>query len=180
MFLLFVAGVALWYYKIGTEVLFYKHALVASFWVYVGVYLRANPDLYEKSLKISWVMYPLVAVATFFKQVAFVAGVGLSLPSIPLHLVYAFFGTMFLLAVCRKIEKCDWLEFWGKNSIVVYGLHFVPLLYFVNILWVSINPETPIAFLGYFIALYTIEYTICWLMMKLFQYKPFTWLIGKF
>jgi hypothetical protein len=88
----------------------------------VGVYLRANPDLYEKSLKISWVMYPFVAVASFFKQYAFVAGVGLSLFSIPIHLVCAYFGTMFLLIVCKKIDHCDWLEFWGKNSLVVYAL----------------------------------------------------------
>lgn len=180
MFLILVVGVALWYYKIGTEVLFYKHALVASFWVYVGVFLRTNPDLYEKSLKISLVVYPFVAVATFFKQYAFVAGIGLSLPSIPIHLVYSFFGTMFLLAVCKKIGQCDWVEYWGKNSLIVYGLHHVPLLYFTGLLWNTIIPETPIAFIGYFIALYTIEYTICWLMMKLFQYKLFAWLIGKF
>lgn len=179
-FLLLVLGVFLYQFNVGPEVLYYKHALVASFWIYVGVYLRANPDLYEKSLKISWVLYPLVAVVTFFKQYAFVAGIGLSLPSIPIHLVYSFFGSMFLLAVCRKIGQCDWLEFWGKNSLVVYALHFMPLLYFANLLWEAISPKAPIIFIGYFLVLYTIEYIICWLIMKLFQYKPFIWLIGKF
>lgn len=179
-FLLLVLGVFLYQFNVGPEVVYYKHALVASFWIYVGVYLRANPDLYEKSLKISWIMYPFVALASFFKQYAFVAGVGLSLFSIPIHLVYAYFGTMFLLIVCRMIGKCDWLEFWGKNSLVVYGLHFVPLLYFANLLWEVISPESPIIFIGYFIVLYSIEYIICWLIMKLFQFKPFVWLIGNF
>jgi fucose 4-O-acetylase-like acetyltransferase len=100
----------------------------------VGVYLRANPDLYEKSLKISWVMNLFVEVASFFKQYAFVAGIGLSLFSIPIHLIYAYFGTMFLLIVCRKICQREWLELWGKNSLVVYALHFVPLLYYSNLL----------------------------------------------
>lgn len=125
-------------------------------------------------------MYPFVAVASFFKQYAFVAGVGLSLFSIPIHLVYAYFGTMFLLIVCKKIDHCDWLEFWGKNSFVVYALHFVPLLFFANLLWEAISPKAPIIFIGYFLVLYTIEYIICWLIMKLFQYKPFVWLIGKY
>lgn len=179
MFLILVTGVLLYSY-IGLEVLYFYHALVASFWIYVGVFLRANTLMYETSLKYCWMVYPLVVVATFIKPCAFVAGIGLPLLSIPLHLVYAYVGTLFLLAVCKKIDRCNWLEFWGKNTLVVYALHFVPLLYFAKFLWITIEPVTPGAFIGYFIALYTIEYSICWLTMKLFQYKPFTWLIGKF
>lgn len=178
--ILLVLGVTLHQLKLGPDIFYYKHALVASFWIYVGVYLRANPYVYDKSLKISWMLYPLVAVATFFFKSAFVLGVLPSLFSIPVHLVYAYVGSLFLLAVCKKIEKCNWLEYWGNNSLVVYGLHFVPLLFFANLLFAAIRPESPVTFIAYFIVLYTIEYSICWLLMKLFQLKPFTWMIGKF
>lgn len=175
-----IAGVVLNQYQIGSNPLYYQHALIASFWIYVGYGLRSYSTIYEKSLKWSLVIYPLVAVASFFKDPCIVAGIYISVLTIPLHLVYAYFGTMFLLAVCKKIDTCGWLEFWGKNSLVVYALHFVPLFFFANVLWTSFNPQTPFMFVLYVFSLYTIEYAVCWLLMRLFQYKPFSWLIGRF
>ncbi len=179
-FLLLVIGVALNQYKVGGNLFYYKHALIASFWIAVGAFLHTHPLLYEKSLKWSFYAYPVVAVASFFKTSDIVAGIYISMLTIPVHLFYSFFGTAFLLAICKKIGSCNWLEFWGKNSLIVYALHFVPLLFFANYLWELFHPETVWIFICYFMALYAIEYSICWLLMKLFQIKPFSWLAGKF
>lgn len=177
---LLVLGVALNQYKIGENILYYQHGLIASLWIHVGYCLRLYPTIYEKSLKWSLVVYPLVAVASFFKDASIVAGIYISILTIPLHLVYAYTGTMFLLAICKNIRTCRWLELWGRNSLVVYALHFVPLLFFANSLWTVFEPQTVILFMLYFVTLYAVEYGICWLLIWLFQYRPFSWLIGKF
>lgn len=62
-FLLLVIGVALNQYKVGGNLFYYKHALIASFWIAVGAFLHTHPLLYEKSLKWSFYAYPVVAVA---------------------------------------------------------------------------------------------------------------------
>lgn len=179
-FLLLVSGVALNQYKVGDNYVYYRHALIASFWIAVGAFLHDNPKLYELSIKWSVVSYPIVAVASFLKPTDIVASIDISVLTIPLHVFYSLCGTSFLLLMCKKIEKCEWLEFWGKNSLVVYALHFIPLLFFTKLLWELLNPETLGMFVLFFIVLYAIEYSICWLLMKLFQYKPFAWLMGKF
>lgn len=178
--ILLCMGVALNQFKIGPNPFFYKHALIASFWIAVGQWLKEKPAIYEKAINKSIYVYPIVAVASFFKCTSFTASISISLLTIPLHIIYAFVGTMFVLKICSMIKESKGLEYWGKNSITVYALHFTPLLFMTQFLWEYLHPDSLWMFFVYFIALYTIEYTICWLLMKLFCVKPFNYVIGKF
>lgn len=179
--LLLITGIALNQYGIGHNVFYYQHGLVASFWVGIGKIFRERSDWYELCMKWSLYLYPIVVVATFIRPVAFVGTERIfGFSSLPFHIFYSLVGTFFLLNICRRIGESKAFEYWGKHSIVVYALHFTPLLFLTKTLWTMIMPDNGFMFLLFFILLYVLEYSICWLFMKLFEYNPFCYLIGKF
>ena len=179
-FILLCAGVFTNQWDIGPNPFFYKHALIASFWIAVGQWLRGKQSIFEKLLKWSFYAYPIIAIATFIISTSFTAMISISLKTIPFHILYSLVGSMFLLKICSLISENRILEFWGKNSITVYALHFTPLLFMTQFLWGYLHPDSLWMFMLFFIVLYTIEYTICWLLIMLFSVKPFNFVIGKF
>lgn len=178
--ILMILGVLLSQYGIGKNWCFYQHALIAVFWLAVGQWLKENPFTYERLLKWSLYAYPIVAIASFLKYSSLTASIAISIKTIPLHIAYSLIGTLFLLKMCSFIKENKLLEYWGKNSLVVYAQHFTPLLLLVKYLWGWLQPANWWMFLVFFFVLYTLEYGVCWLLMKLFNFRPFSYLVGKF
>lgn len=177
---LLTAGVALHQFNIGSNPFYYQHGLVASFFVALGFYLKEFPSVYEKALKYSLYAYPLLSLINFWYSPNITAYLSVSLKVLPLFLVLSVCGTLFLMAVCKKIKECSFLEFWGQNSLVVYALHFAPLVFLFSLFYTWIQPTSLISFIGFVILLLITEYVLCFLLMKLFQYKPFKWLLGHY
>ena len=159
---------------------YYQHGLVASFFVALGLFLKENQSIYEKALKYCLYSYPLLALINFWRSPNITASLSVSLKTIPLFLILSVCGTLFLIVICKKIKKCSFLEFWGQNSLVVYALHFAPLVYFFKLFYAWIQPISILSFVGALLLLLTTEYMLCCLLMKLFQYKPFKWLLGRY
>ena len=179
LFLLTFA-VALNQFNIGNNPFHYQHGLVASFFVALGLFAKENTVIYEKLLSISLWLYPMVGIITFWYSPSFTAYLSVSLKLIPLFLVLSIYGTLFLLAICKKFNTCRFFEHWGKNSLVVYGLHFVPYVFFFKTLYVWMRPTCGVSFFFFLAFLFAAEYTFCYMLMSLFQYKPFKWMLGKF
>ena len=178
-FVLLIVGVALHQFNLGSNPFYYQHGLVASFFVALGLFLKENQSIYEKALTYCLYSYPLLALINFWRSPNITAYLSVSLKIIPLFLVLSVCGTLFLIAVCKKIKKCSFLEFWGQNSLVVYALHLVPLLYFFRLYYFWLQPTSMVSFVGFVGILYLTEYTVCYLMMYLFLFKPFKWLLGR-
>lgn len=179
-FVLLMAGVALNQFNLGSNPFYYQHGLVASFFVALGLFLKENQSIYEKALKYCLYSYPLLALINFWRSPNITASLSVSLKTIPLFLILSVCGTLFLIVICKKIKKCSFLEFWGQNSLVVYALHFAPLVYFFKLFYAWIQPISILSFVGALLLLLTTEYMLCCLLMKLFQYKPFKWLLGRY
>lgn len=180
MLVLLTVGVALHQFNIGTNPFYYQHGLVASFFVALGLYLKENQAIYEKALKYSLYAYPLLSLINFWYSPNITASLSVWLKVLPLFLVLSVCGTLFLMAVCKKIKECSFLEFWGENSLVVYALHFAPLVFFFSLFYTWIQPTSIMPFIGFVMLLLTTEYVLCFFLMKLFQYKPFKWLLGRY
>lgn len=178
--ILLIVGVVLNQFSVGENIFYYKHALVAGFFVALGYYLKENQTLYEKALKWSLYLYPFVAIATFIFTTSLTADIGVTIKSLTVFVAYSTIGTLFLLQVCRKIQSNRILEYWGQNSLVVYGLHFTPLICFFKLYYDLIQPDTTILFMVFITILFISVYAACYAEMKIFEYKPFKWLIGKF
>lgn len=179
-FALLIVGVALHQFNFGGITFYYQHGMVASFFVALGLFLKEKQSIYEKALKYCLYTYPLLALLNFWHSPNITAYLSISLKIIPLFLVLSVCGTLFLIAVCKNIKRCSFLEFWGQNSLVVYALHLAPLLYFFKLYYFWLQPTSMISFVGFVGILYLTEYAVCYLMMYLFQFKPFKWLIGRY
>lgn len=178
--MLLVIGVALNQFKVGSNPFYYQHGLVASFFVSLGIYLKENPIVYEKMLERSLLVYPFIGIVNFWYSPSLTAFLSVSLKTLPLFLILSTCGTLFLLAICKKMRECRWIEFWGRNSLVVYGLHFAPYVFFFNAIYGWMYPTEAMSFIGFLLLLFIAEYTLCYILMHIFQYKPFKWLLGRY
>lgn len=169
------------YNKTAINIFYYRHAFIASFWISVGTYLKKNPVIYEKSMRFCLFIYPVLAVLSLFLFIhpSFTAKICITIKTLPFFLLYSYVGTMFLFSLCKYIKKNETIEYWGRNSLVVYGMHFPLYLYTAKILYVIIIPINIGAFLLYITILFLIEYLYCWIMVKLFERYPFSVFLGK-
>lgn len=117
---------------------------------------------------------------TFLVRVTFTATISVTYKTIPFLVLYSITGTLFLLYVSKKINRNSLLEFWGKNSLVVYALHFLPLYLSFKYLYLMLQPTSISRFVIFIILLFLSTYTICYLFILVFRYKPFKFLLGKF
>lgn len=181
-FFLMILGVIFNQYNIVYNLLFFQHAFIAAFWISVGYTLRRHSRFQVHSLRICKWLYPILIIFCILinKVPTFTASISISVKTIPLFLLLSYCGTIFLFYFCKKIRSCSLLTFWGQNSLVVYGLHFTPLLIFTDIYYRFIQPDSVIEFLSYLALIFISEYLVCYLFIKLFQYKYFKWMIGKF
>lgn len=177
--LMMAFGVYLDGHEIGPNVFFYKHGLIAFFFLTLGALLRERPELFEKLLKLSVVLFPLSTILSFKFYYAFAADIVVSLRSIPLFLFYSVTGSLFILFLARKIRESRFFEYWGRNSIVVYGLHFAPLFAAFKFYYELISPQTALAFSVFLLLLLVTECVICMGLIKLFEFRPFCYLIGR-
>lgn len=179
-FVLLTLGILLHSLGAGVNLFYYRHAMIASFWIAVGVYLKENNYFYLKSLKLSFKLYPFLAIMSLLIAPTFTAGINVNFFTIPLHLLYSFVGSMFLLALSRFIDTNRFFQFWGRNSLVVYGFHFPPLLVITAFFWDIIQPSNLSTFICFLLLLYLTEYSVCWIIMKIFEKKPFSVIVGSF
>lgn len=95
-------------------------------------------------------------------------------------LILSVTGTLFLLYVCKKINRVAWLECLGKHSLVIYCIH-EGLLSILSP-WLGNNIVQAVrgqAFVYYTMLLIYIV-TASWLISLLLNKKPFNFIIGKF
>ena len=179
-FVLMFIAITLNQYNIGDNYQYFRHGMIASFFVAIGKYFKDNQNLYNKLLEYSLYIYPLLAACTFFWNTSFTAYISVSITSLPLLILYSIFGTCFLLAICKNVSNNESLEFWGRNSLVVYGLHFTPLFLTFKYLYPLINPTNIYTFFIFIVILFTIVYFIMYTIMIIFNIFPFKWLLGNF
>lgn len=179
-FLLFI-GIALNQLGVDkTNFFFYQHGFVASFFVALGMYMNENKIWYAKASRLCLYIYPFISILSFWKSPNITAYLSVSVKMIPLFLLLSIGGTIFLMSLCEKVKQCRILEFWGRNSLVVYALHFTPLVLFFNTYYNWLQPTNILQMLEFVVLLYITEYALCYVLIKVFQCVPFKWLLGKF
>lgn len=98
----------------------------------------------------------------------------------PLFVYFSLTGTIMALFIGKMIHNNKVLSFLGKNTIVVYGIHFsilnIVLLFLSSLFIPRTHAEGLVFYLITGVATLLLSYFFC----LLFQKKPFTYLIGKF
>ena len=104
--------------------------LSSPLFVYIG-YWSKKIDINNKLITMMSILYSLLIGVCFLldldvppKQTAtYNFGAGL----FPLHLLLAISGSIMMLGIGKITQKSSFLEYCGKNSIVIFLVHFYPL-----------------------------------------------------
>ena len=96
------------------------------------------------------------------------------------YFIFAFVGSMMIIAISKKLPSNRILTFFGKNSLTVYGLHFSVLGLFQLCLVHILSPSNHYAALVFYILSLIVTLIITFWLCLLFQRKPFRYLIGNF
>ena len=122
-------------------------------------------------------MFVLLFVSTliFFQyRPVYVQNVIISYCSIIPFLLLGIFGSVAFLALCKVLGKCKFLEYYGRNSLVVYITHISILFYVESTLKHYING------IMFYILAYIIALMIITVLIQLFNLKYMRLLLGKF
>jgi len=185
-FVLLVIAIIISQFNVGINVLCYQNALASCFFVAFGSYLRTHEEMYSKLLKYCCYIYP---ISFSFLMIAHVfynyhtpritADIEVSLFSLPIFVILSVSGSLAFIKLCKFIDCNSILEYFGRNSLIVYGLHFPSLYLLIKTFWNIIDPSSILEFSLFIFIVYTIEVIVCILWIQLLNLRYFRWIIGK-
>lgn len=158
------------------------HALVSILFVYLGYLTRANNLLNVVCNKyFVWIYIILLCSIKLlgFDIPSVTAGIWITIKQIPIFIILALSGTASLIWLCKLIEKDAFLEFFGRNSLIVYGTHY-PYLGVISYFVLSIYyPRSFYEGILFVIVDLILILFACYLTIKIFSIKLFRYTIGK-
>lgn len=181
---LLILGVVLNEYDIGHDYFDFRKGLIATFFVALGQMLR-NSSAFSDFLRKGWLIYPLVMLACYAFHYQWNlplqdASIKVSLLQIPLFLALTVLGSVTTLTLAKNVKKLPAIEFFGRNSIIVYCLHFPYLCMIARQLLVRIVPSNYFVGGVMFCLTFILELIILSLIIKLLNIYPLSILIGKY
>lgn len=181
---LLILGVVLNEYDIGHDYFDFRKGLIATFFVALGQMLR-NSSAFSDFLRKGWLIYPLVMLACYAFHYQWNlplqdASIKVSLLQIPLFLALTVLGSVTTLTFVRKAKYLPAIEFFGRNSIIVYCLHFPYLCMIAKQLLGRITPSN--YFMGgvIFCLTFILELIILTIIINLLNIYPLSILVGKY
>lgn len=175
--------------------LHYKDFLCMTFFIWFGNYCRRKELLRftkGKTLMIILSLFLLGHLVRFvFRQngidellIAPVTishgGNAISPLQIPAFIYYVVLGSLSCFGIMQYIEKSRLLEFFGRNSLVVYCVHFVFLNIIIEIVGNIVQPSGMVNALMFIIITMGPCLLSCVAAIYLTRYRPFNFVVGKF
>ena len=180
LFLLLIAH-TLDYFDWGTNFLCIRQSLGSVFFVYFGCMLREKDGLFSKCSQLGYI-YPYVLLMLLLFKLPIPASTAnmASLILVPLFVPLSISGSMAFFTLCKKINSSAFLEYFGRNSLIVYGVHF-ELLCTSIILTLRIIHVNNI-FMGIIasVIIYASLVLACTVLIELFKRVPMKWFVGRF
>ena len=180
--LLFVVAIIANSFDIGYNFLCIRNSFASALFVVIGYHFKNDLKLFVKLQRLGYLFpYILLFLLMFNIPIPMLtASIGFGIKGIPVFLVTSFCGTMACVLLCKCIKENRFLEYWGRNSLVVYCTHFIPLFLTIKYLYVLLSPGDLIQRIIFVVTVYVIELIILYLFTILFSYKPFKYAIGNY
>lgn len=96
------------------------------------------------------------------------------------YLYYVVFGSLSCFGIMQYLDKCCILEYFGRNSLVVYCVHFIFLDISAGLISTCLPLTSVVSILLYIICTLALTLLGCSVFIYLTGFKPFRYLIGKF
>lgn len=191
-----------YFYSLGIEkpyhaynYLHFKDFLCMTIFLWVGDYLKRK-ELFQKLLKGRYyaVILFLFLLGNAFKMFSKIKGIEVpalssvilshggnitSIIQVPAFLFYTITGSLSCFGLARLINKSLILEYFGKNSLVVYCIHFIFLDIYLTLISKFLLPFGVVNALLFTLLVLILTLISCIPIVKLLQYKPFSFMIGK-
>jgi len=171
-------------YNIGYNIFAIRNSLAACFFVTCGYFIKKiDKGTYERVLKMGIIIFPItIIILKIFNLQLPVLDAGVSNVGwiyLPIILIVTLSGSFACLFICKKIGKCKFFEYFGRNSIIVYGLHFIPLMSLIDYYYHLIMPYNLLTMLITIILIYVTLLFTLYCIIKLFHTPIFKWIIGE-
>ena len=181
-FLFLVLAILVNQLNIGHNYLAIRESFGSCFFVALGYYMKRNMQIYNLFISYSPYIYLFIFIFLVLISIpipSFTAGMHISIRQFPIFILLSTTGSFSFLYICRLINCNSIIEYFGKNSLPIYGLHICPLCAFVVILYKTIYPTTFLQFGYYLLAVYVLTICICSFLVTILQLKCLKWIIGK-
>lgn len=183
-FMLMISGIVINEYCPAMDFFDFSKGLIACFFVSLGHFLR-NHSLCKMYFEKCWLVYPVVMLGCYLFHCQWNlpsqdANINTSISQIPLFLILTISGSATFLVLSKKIDKFPLLEFFGRNSIIVYCLHFPYLYWFTKLMLIRIVPSSYLSGGIIFVLVFVSEIVLLILFIKFLNIYPLSVLIGKY
>ena len=161
----------------------YKNGLCMGIFIWVGYALKRT-GFWNNILRYGALTYLILIVLYKFTgiihPVVFTHETMMAVCDIPLYLLFALSGSCLFIYAAKLLRYNAFLEHFGKNSVVVYGMQFailkVCVLYTGQLMPLDNSWET----LLFFALVFTEAIILCAFFVQLFTKTKLKYLIGKF
>lgn len=154
-------------------------------YLYIGKYLKKNDKFisaHSSSIFIISLLIYILYVWVLIHHNLHLPRLTLTLSIYPLEIlpfvVGALTGTNVVLHISRKIVHNTLLEFFGRNSLLIYLTHWI-IIKLLILMWNHFCPLCHISPLVMSIVLFFTTLSICTLLIQLFKNKYLSWMLGK-
>ena len=162
----------------------YRNAMCMTIFIGLGHWLKKHKTLVEPYYSYAFIVY-LVAMSTaWYLGYQGVIPVynhtcGMTFKQIPVYLMFATLGTFATVWISKMINHSDWLEYFGKGSIVVYTMHFFCLRVIVTVLKPFFTLTTIVETAFYFLLVFVLTALTCAVAIYIFQFPYLRRVLGK-
>lgn len=165
----------------GANFFYIRQSLAAVLFVAFGHFIKNRQDMF-KYVRIAALVFPyllllMVLFGIAIPQVTVDMQVGLL--SAPIFVFVSLCGTCACIEACKIIGKFKFLEYFGRNTIVIYCLHYLVMIPFADVLYKVLEPSGMLMSIIYVVVLFIAVLIVCILLIELINLKPFRWMIGR-
>ena len=161
----------------------YRNAMCLAIFLWIGNMAKRYPQLMEYTKYLGWGYIPLLVISKFIPQfhgVGYTDTTTLTLLQIPQYILFATLGTCLIIEISKWMGENQHIEFVGRNSLAIYGFHFLVMqCVAVALSWVFV-PEGKVMSLCFYMLYLIVVLLITSLMAKFMTYRPMNYLMGKF
>lgn len=100
--------------------------------------------------------------------------------SAPFYIVFAFSGTALILVLSQYLQKYEWINLIGRQSLFVYLIHTVVVILLMKIYSMCFPISGFLNGAIFYLTIYLISILFLYFGCKLWHHKYLSWMLGKF
>lgn len=179
--LFFFVAVFLTKLDIFPDYWYWKSSLAFVLFIFIGVFLRNNSKL-PILLKAGVIAYSLLMILVVSQKwsVPMIGySIGCRLSQIPLLLLLATSGSLFIMQLSRWIRTCRWLEEIGKACLIIYCSHWFIAQHLGKYLLLFFPLSGDLSALVFYLLLTSVTLLCSYIFYRVLNSHYLRWTLGR-